>query len=71
MKAKEKEMKSEHQREIQELKSQVEEYRKSNVGAKARYRVLECELKDERNKIKILTEKSRTDEEIIEILKVC
>lgn len=70
LKAREKEMKTEHQKEIQSLRTQIEEFKKSNVGAKARYHVLECELKDERNKIKLLTEKSTTDDEMIEIFKV-
>ncbi|KAI5712225.1 hypothetical protein M8J75_006775 [Diaphorina citri] len=69
LKAREKEMKTEHQKEIQSLRTQIEEFKKSNVGAKARYHVLECELKDERNKIKLLTEKSTTDDEMIEIFK--
>lgn len=69
LKAREKEMKIEYLKEIQDLKAQIEELKKSNVGAKARYNVLEGELKDERHKIKILTEKSNTDDEMIEILK--
>lgn len=69
LEAKIKEMKLEHQREVQEFKTQIEDFKKSNVGAKARYHVLEGELNVERNKIKILSEKSNTDDEMIGILK--